>query len=246
MKITERNHPFLKMLREKNIGDSKMYYAPEVSNKFTELADEYNKKICFVSKEFVEATEKSKRKLFKEELLNELGEGYYTIVALGVTVCVKYNISKENDWVTAYVIKGDRLLMYYDCSIFTNMSYVLPRHINKEELAKDKEELDAYLYSLLANTLSCILFIKYAEIESVEVKSNKKIIIDKEKTVNDSSSNIHFIDCRWFTELIRSEGFLVSGHFRLQPYKDGKKLIWINEFVKEGYTSRARKTIHEL
>ena len=48
----------------------------------------------------------------------------------------------------------------------------------------------------------------------------------------------------YFTEYIRDEDFKVSGHLRLQSYKnkDGeisRKLIYINEFVKHGYHRKA-------
>ena len=48
------------------------------------------------------------------------------------------------------------------------------------------------------------------------------------------------LDSRWFTTICRDEGFLVSGHFRLQPCKDEqgewtRKLIYINPYAKHGY-----------
>ena len=47
-------------------------------------------------------------------------------------------------------------------------------------------------------------------------------------------------DSKWYTEICNNESFRVSGHFRLQPYGDGsKKLIWINEFIKNGYHRKA-------
>ena len=38
---------------------------------------------------------------------------------------------------------------------------------------------------------------------------------------------------------------MVRGHFRLQPYKDGHRLIYIEPFQKHGYTRRAKKLIQE-
>lgn len=51
------------------------------------------------------------------------------------------------------------------------------------------------------------------------------------------------MDSKWFTNLVKSDGFKVRGHFRFQPKKkDGvwtKELIWINEFEKSGYNREA-------
>jgi hypothetical protein len=48
----------------------------------------------------------------------------------------------------------------------------------------------------------------------------------------------------WYTTLVKSDSFKVRGHFRLQPFgstKAQRKLIWINEFMKNGYTREAKK-----
>ena len=61
---------------------------------------------------------------------------------------------------------------------------------------------------------------------------------------NNTDFPVTFLDSKWFTNLVKSEGFNVRGHFRLQPKKkDGKwtrELIWINEYHKTGYTAPAR------
>lgn len=68
-----------------------------------------------------------------------------------------------------------------------------------------------------------------------EIKKNKKIL-----TVIESGLDFYIFDSKWYTEISNDESFQVSGHFRLQPYGDGKKrLIWINEFTKKGYHRKA-------
>ncbi len=60
---------------------------------------------------------------------------------------------------------------------------------------------------------------------------------------NHTKSDIKIWDSLWFTTLVKSDSFKVSGHFRLQPYGPGmkeRKLIWINEFTKNGYTREAK------
>ena len=74
----------------------------------------------------------------------------------------------------------------------------------------------------------------------------KKVEIpdSKEKLLWEFDMPATYIDCSWFREIVRREGFMVRGHFRLQPYKKNgewtKKLIYIEPFQKHGYTRRAK------
>ena len=99
--------------------------------------------------------------------------------------------------------------------------------------------------------LSLELFLKYADLEVVKAYGNqKKTICDgKDYLDNKSGIPVKYIDSRWLREIIRSEGFKVRGHFRLQPYKDDndewqRKLIYIDEFEKHGYHRRALRDIY--
>lgn len=97
--------------------------------------------------------------------------------------------------------------------------------------------------SIIADIFSLILFMKYCELEVKEIKAGKKDTHVGTKYVNDSPYNIQILDSTWFTTIVRSEGFHVRGHFRMQPYGPNmsqKKLIWISDFDKSGYTKRAR------
>jgi len=61
------------------------------------------------------------------------------------------------------------------------------------------------------------------------------------KLINTLSVPITMVNSRWHTTTVRSKGFDVSGHFRLQPYptKGTTELIYIQPFTKEGYTRKA-------
>ncbi len=68
-----------------------------------------------------------------------------------------------------------------------------------------------------------------------EVKINKKTQI-----VTEAGLDYYEFDSKWYTKISNDESFQVSGHFRLQPYGDGtRRLIWINEFTKNGYHRKA-------
>ena len=100
--------------------------------------------------------------------------------------------------------------------------------------------------------LAVSIFLKYADVEVVNIYGNqRKALPDKPDVIeNKSGVPVKFIDSRWIREIIRTEGFKVRGHFRLQPTKneDGewtRKLIFINEFEKHGYHRRALKTLED-
>lgn len=92
------------------------------------------------------------------------------------------------------------------------------------------------------------IFKNYGEVELIFVESGTKKKadnVDRGKVINELGVNATLLDSRWFREIIRTESFKVSGHFRLQPYKNEKgewtkKLIYINEFEKHGYHRRAK------
>lgn len=100
--------------------------------------------------------------------------------------------------------------------------------------------------SFLGWLINALTIYYFAEIETKIVggKEQKKAVVANEKVLNETGVPVKIVDCRWFTNIIRTDGFAVRGHFRLQPKKkDGewtRELIWINDFEKHGYTSKAR------
>jgi len=93
-------------------------------------------------------------------------------------------------------------------------------------------------------------FIELGDIEIVEIpkgRNNGKLKNDG-KITNTSDFNVYVVDSSWNKLIIRTEGFAVMGHFRLQPCGPGlidRKLIWINAFEKNGYKRQPKaKIIH--
>lgn len=107
----------------------------------------------------------------------------------------------------------------------------------------------------IKNFLYCIdkillfeFFLSHAEVQteiknisntSINTKNLSKI--EKEKL---SNIPITVINKNYFTTTINNHDYPVRGHFRLQPIgekRTGKKLIWINDFVKHQYIRVAKK-----
>lgn len=89
------------------------------------------------------------------------------------------------------------------------------------------------------------LFKEYADLETKIIQKGKerKAILNTEKYVTELELPVKIVDSTWFTTLIKSDAFKVSGHFRLQPYGEGmkqRKLIWIAEYVKQGIVRQAK------
>lgn len=82
------------------------------------------------------------------------------------------------------------------------------------------------------------------QIESKYLNPRQKIKDLRCKYKNETDIPVTIINITWFTTLIKQEQFKVRGHFRWQPCGQGfkdRKLRWISEFEKGGYTAPARK-----
>lgn len=106
----------------------------------------------------------------------------------------------------------------------------------------DKVGLAGYLNSFLTT----LYFIHNCEIEQRTIAPMQKDRSHGQKHFNESKSDITLLDCRWFTELVRDTPFSVRGHLRWQVHGEGRqkrKLIWIDEFEKQGYTRKPTKEV---
>lgn len=102
---------------------------------------------------------------------------------------------------------------------------------------------DVNLRDYIDMVLDYLCLRQWAEIEIAEVKTTQKKEVKRKKRteiVVEDGVNYFIFDSKWFTEICNNNEFVVSGHFRLQPYGDGsRRLIWINEFKKYGYHRKA-------
>jgi hypothetical protein len=100
----------------------------------------------------------------------------------------------------------------------------------------------------LNGILLAIWFIHNCEVDSKIVSPKEKYRDEQRKYFNESKSSFTVLSCNWFTDLIRDTPFSVKGHFRWQVHGEKKakrKLIWIDEFEKSGYTRKAQKENNE-
>lgn len=91
----------------------------------------------------------------------------------------------------------------------------------------------------------CILFLlEFSEVETKYIDAKiRKVKINGVKYLSKSNIGIEIVDSSYYTNIIRSAGFDVSGHFRWQKIGEGRqksKLIWIKDFKKDKYERKAR------
>ena len=228
----------------------KQQLAQRFEASFKTVAPVVIENVNMISKPFHEAVEKSSASL--QRLINDhieqkdlfVGGVYMTthtavfcIVHYGPngSAIVCYNFSKDGQILSLYATYPDVPdILYVCCEICEKYG------INTE---KEKRE---FCLEISKFCIKVELFKIHATIETVVVEPGKKASGPKgEKCKNETLVPVTMLDTRWFTTTIRTDGFPVRGHVRLQPIKENgewkKRLIWINEFEKNGYTRKALK-----
>lgn len=232
MNISNRTYPIIPLLKNIELSNTtilnnelkKVLYKDIIYNSWKENNIFFSENIEILSNNFQEVMLESQDKLLP--ILNDIDNLIDNFYQLNGTMLIK-DISVSYSYRDSY-------LCYFIFQKETLIYFVLRNGKDKFLISEDNDDLK--LLNQLESYLQLYLvFKKYAEINVQVLKSNQKVKFLNQKYINNTSQNVKIIDSTWFTSIIRNEGFKVKGHFRLQPYKDGKKLIWINEFSKNGY-----------
>ena len=256
----ELQHDIEGMLRRLNLPQSILNWCNSIGsvvdsdrenaiNELSHLKGNCRNLVIF-SKTFINTMDKSYMKFTQfhmdilEELDNENGivrspyfiEGCYVVYSIK-NKCLTLWVFQDN------IDKYLSIPTYYIC--------VSP----KDKIKGEGHQLDCMILPLLDNcmeanlrdyidmVLDYLCLRQWAEVQlgkrtttiKKEVKKNKKTQI-----VTEAGLDYYLFDSKWYTEISNDESFQVSGHFRLQPYGDGtRRLIWINEFTKNGYHRKA-------
>lgn len=209
------------------------------------------KKLAVLSKKFVDAMDKSYMKFtqFHMDILSECD---------GENGVIKSPYFIEGSLVV-YSIKNGAisLWVFHNLPNANNNFMAVPSYyiiaVPKDRIKGEGHQLDCMIMPMIdgcceANlrdyidmVLDYLCLRQWAEIEIAEIKTQqKKSLKGKNKTSVQDGISYFIFDSKWFTEVCNNNEFVVSGHFRLQPYGDGsRRLIWINEFKKNGYHRKA-------
>jgi len=107
---------------------------------------------------------------------------------------------------------------------------------------------DLRFQELFTTIMQVLTFVELGDIEVklLEAGRNNGKDKNKGKVTNTSNNTVFVVDSSWNQIIIRTDGFAVRGHFRLQPCGIGMKdrhLIWIDAFEKHGYKRRPKGEI---
>lgn len=248
MKISHRTHKPLAWLHQNAtieianlkadataIMQSKINFFNEFRNHRAAFAADVN----VVSEPFFEAAQKAERYLVDlDDKLQESGQqtdvqGTYVLNNLVAFIDRRVQPFENNFFLFH---SNGTLLAYshYDHSTSKPRVFVSSYY---NQLANVDIDLYWHFYTIA-------LFKRYAKVETKELPALSKTKAIGVKYVNDTYQKMTILNSSWFTNLVKSEGFGVRGHFRLQPKKkDGqwtREIIWISDFQKTGYTAKAR------
>lgn len=217
-----------------------------VHHEFPSLRPKFRKSIQFMCKPFFEAYQKARDKLsdvLQKESLQKSGTLIYSLGS-GYTLTTFYDLETQ--------LSGQEMVANGRIGIFANFdNNPLPNLVYYTQI-KDNKAISFLPLTLVidgftdqanvSDVLKMILFIKYCPVETKIVARGKKVSHAHQEYLNKTSLPIELLDSTWFTTIVRSEGFAVDGHFRLQPFGPGRserKLIWIAPHEKTGYVRKA-------
>ena len=264
MKISYSNYPILKAFFDGQFPNHLSFYDPDLVEVkkyvpffFRVFKEIYysviNKTTFYVSEPFLNAVELSTEKLRKVMTEMILGEDTFTnsgiyIIKDQVIAFYITNANEAKSYKTNILqFEKDGTILVAAQSVDNELKYWRSNNSKQQRLDKTIIKTDdTQSFLNLQFTINAItLFKKYAEVQTKILQPHSKKKDLNCKYINDTDLRICHLDSKWFTTLVKSDGFKVRGHFRLQPkIKDGKwtkELIWIDEFEKQGYTSKARK-----
>lgn len=98
----------------------------------------------------------------------------------------------------------------------------------------------------LLNALKCFVFLKCAKVYGKTFIEDDTPMTTYRRLRKESNIDYYYVDGHWDSEIKHINPFQVSGHFRNQPKKNEKgewykELIYIDSFMKQGYTRKATK-----
>lgn len=112
-------------------------------------------------------------------------------------------------------------------------------NMDKAHVCEDWEKPNIQRHEEFLYKLMCFLYL--SENEEVIVAPGQRHGTRKSgKVINTLKTPITVVTSKWNITSIRNEGFDVSGHFRMQPFKTGPRMIWIDPFQKHGYVRKAK------
>jgi hypothetical protein len=217
-------------------------YPDDVSAPYREqwkrlLSDDSNRNLLF-TKTAIEICEKIKVDKFRPSVLK-----------IDTTKKLTFLLG-ANSFYRVYLVNREVFVMHVQKSISKDgaerISYSAFKIIPDEETVVYPPNENDYLNDKnFTDFLRMLIFVLYSEVDEMVIRPNQSTGTKRNgKYVNQSKNDFVLVDSRWNNTIIRTEGFGVSGHFRLQRVgrnREERKLVYISEFVKNGYVRLSKK-----
>jgi len=122
-------------------------------------------------------------------------------------------------------------------------------HYNQEEMRFSSNWDDPVVTNMEERIYKLLCFFYFSDNEMIIVEPGRKYGTKKTGKIINTFKDIPItvVNSNWNITSIRTEGFGVRGHFRLQPCGVGMKevkMIFIEPFIKNGYIRNAKNTDH--
>lgn len=156
----------------------------------------------------------------------------------------KYTFVLPNDQFLRFIIDDRDFLFYYVHRVkkgnikASYFFYSLSENVSEGDFRPSKD----FVFKLL-----CFFFLSKNEERLVNAGKSYGTKKQPDAISNDSNYPITIVNSNWNITSIRTEGFNVSGHFRLQPCgvkRSEFKMIFIEPFKKNGYIRKAINNLH--
>lgn len=265
MKISYRTHPILEMINSGlankigviqedfelwNKNNQMMYFHSYIQNYFKPFLKK-EKTVFKVSDSFKNAIDLNKNKL--ATLIHDftIGKDQINIDINDIFILDDFVYffdfhCKKNEEDTKYsffIFTKEGCLMAFNIEDVENKVFQHRWCSLGVNIKQNESNINKFLIDSMALIFAIYFFKQYAEVETKYLDPKKKQIDINCKYINETNTGITILDSKWFTTLVKSDSFKVRGHFRLQPYGEElkqRKLIWINDFEKDGYTAKAK------
>lgn len=167
---------------------------------------------------------------FTTTIFKNIENGSYTYL-MGRNVMTRF-IFKDGCIIGMYYDSAKNICMDWGCTTNSGEYYYDDKYLNE--------------FSLIMRLMT---FIELGDLTIKMVTSNtsnKKSQEDPDRVFNGTKNTVYVVDSTWNQILVRTDGFAVRGHYRLQPCGVNmvdRKLIWINAFEKHGYVRKPKGNI---
>lgn len=231
--------------------EQKMALADSIIRIWPNVREKFSKKIQYITEPFYAAWEKGSHKLasvLDSEPIDESGAFIFR-PSRDQTNTVFYifkTTGKGDNWdmdATILFFNNSTKAIKPSLAVVAQRRFGFPAGAGRFYTSKKGAEAGIDFKGVMVDIYSMVLFLKYCEVETKLVKASKKEKHIGVKYVNETKNNIEILDSTWFTTIVKSDGFPVSGHFRFQPYGPSnslRKLKWISDYEKQGYTRTAK------